>query len=369
MQFRADLFDGLLALLAGRGLACLFTARDRGPRQKETKMEKEQIDNAVAKTLAAYRQIARIEFGGGGYTLDVDSPRIQVLRMTNQHGVGHLRELAAALVESLGKFPERTSRLGEVDNIVDFNCGAGLNGVALALLAQASGHNPILHFVDHAREAVNFAVELAQHFQVHAVGHVVRKKFANDEAESSDSAVLESTWLEPEVPPLTGSTIVFAGHALSCWVFNQSAGAANRQRILEAQNTAVLQTLASRLDPCASLYVGDVDVGSRFAYGINFMTDRLNDTARELIFTHCCYPPNQSPGDNRRPKYAAFTELGPARVPATTPGDDLVLWPTLDNEIVITATELAAVMGDIQSCSGTIDSNALDEVLSSLVMS
>jgi len=332
-------------------------------------MNQEQIDEAVKKTLATYRQLARIEFGGGGYTLDVDSPRIQVLRMTNQHGMGHLRELAAALAESLRNFPERTSRLGEVDNIVDFNCGAGLNGVALALLAQASGRSPIVHFVDHAREAVDFAVELAQHFHVHAVGHVVRKKFTNDEAESSDSAVLESTWLEPEVPPLTGSTIVFAGHALSCWVFNQSAGAANRQRILEAQNTAVLQTLASRLDPCSSVYVGTVDVGSMYAHKITFMTDRLNHTARELVTTHRCSPWNESPGDNRRPKYAAFAELGPARVPVTTPGDDLVLWPTLDNEIVIAASELAAVIGDVPPCSGTIDSNALDEVLSSLVMS
>jgi hypothetical protein len=283
--------------------------------------------------------------------------------------VGHLRELAAALAESLRNFPERTSRLGEVDNIIDLNCGAGLNGVALALLAQASGRNPIVHFVDHAGEAVNVAVELAQHLQVDAVSHIVRKKFANDEAESSDSAVLESVWLEPGFSPLTGSTLVFAGHALSCWTFNQSAGAANRQRILEAQNTAVLQTLASRLDPCASLYVGDVDVGSRYAHGIHFMTDRLNDTARELITTHRCCPPNQSPGDNRRPKYAAFTELGPARVPATTPGDDLVLWPTLDNEIVVTANELAAVIGDVPPCSGTIDSNALDELLSSMAMS
>jgi len=291
------------------------------------------------------------------------------LRMTNQHGVGHLRELAAALAESLRKFPERTSRMVEVDHIVDLNCGAGLNGVALALLAQASGRSPIVHFVDHAGEAVQFAVELAQHFHVHAVGHVVRKKFANDEDESSDSAVLESVWLEPGFSPLTGGTMAFAGHALSCWIFNQSAGAGNRQRILEAQNTAVLETLASRLDPCSSVYVGTVDVGSMYAHKITFMTDRLNHTARELVTTHRCTPWNESPGDNRRPKYAAFAELGPARVPATTPGDDLVLWPTLDNEIVITTTELAAVIGDVQSFSGTIDSSALDEVLSSLVAS
>lgn len=333
-------------------------------------MKHEHIDEATEKTVQAYRETAVIEFGGGGYTLDVDSPRIQVLRMTNQHGVGHLRELAAALSESLRHYPERTSRLAEVGNIIDLNCGAGLNGAALALLAQASGRNPIVHFVDHSVEAVAFAVELARHLRVRAVGHVVRKRFANDEAESSDSAVLESTWLEPEFAPLSGSTLVFAGHALSCWIFNQAAGAANRQHILEAQNTAVLQTLASGLDPCAPVFIGDVDVGSSYAHGIHFLTDRLKQSmAREQISSHRCYPPNQSPGDNRRTKYAAFAELGPAHVPESTPGDDLVLWPTLDTEIVMTTTELAAMVGDAQSCSGTIDSSPLDEVLSSLVMS
>jgi SAM-dependent methyltransferase len=333
-------------------------------------MNSENIDEAVQKAIAAFRQIGRIEFGGGGYTLDVDSPRIQVLRITNSHGVGHLRELAAALNESLRHYPERTSRLAGVDNIIDLNCGAGLNGAALALLAQASGRNPIVHAVDHSVEAVAFAVELAQHLQVRAVGHVVRKKFANDEAESSDSAVLESTWLEPEFAPLSGSALVFAGHALSCWIFNQAPGAANRQRILEAQNTAVLQSLASQLDPCAPVFIGDVDVGSSRAHSIHFLTDRLKQsTAREQVNAYRCYPPNQSPGDNRRAKYAAFAELGPAHVPESTPGDDLVLWRTVDTEIVITATELAALVGDVQSCSGTIDSSPLDDVLSSLVMS
>jgi SAM-dependent methyltransferase len=333
-------------------------------------MKQEDIEKAVEKTLHAFRESAVIEFGGGGYTLDVDSPRIQVLRMTNSHGVGHLHELAAALQESFRHHPERTSRLAEVDNIIDLNCGAGLNGAALALLAQAGGRNPIVHFVDHSAEAVAFAVELAQHLQVHAVGHLVRKRFVNNESESSDSAVLDSTWLEPEFAPLAGKTLVFAGHALSCWIFNKAAGAANRQEILEAQNTEVLRTLASRLDPCARVFIGVVDVGSSRAHGIHFLTDRLmQSTAREQITSHRCYPPNQSPGDNRRVKYAAFAELGPAHVPGSTPGDDLVLWPTLDTEIVVTTTELAALVGDAQSCSGTIDSSPLDEVLSSLVMS
>jgi len=333
-------------------------------------MEKEQIDNAVAKTLAAYRQIARIEFGGGGYTLESDSPRIQVLRITNQHGRRAFKELEFALIESLRHFPERTSRMVEVAQIIDFNCGAGLNGIALALLAQASGRNPTVHFVDHAGEAVNFALELAQSVQVNAVGHVVRKKISGDDSEWSNCVVLESAWPEPEFAPFTGNTLIFAGHALSCWIFNRAEGAVNRQRILEGQNTAVLQALAGRLDPMSSCFVSCVDVGSMYAHGIHFITDRLKQTTpREVVTSHRCYPPNASPGDNRRGKYAAFTELGPARVPVSTPGDDLVLWPTLDTEIVITATELAAVIGDVPPCSGTIDSNALDEVLSSLVMS
>lgn len=333
-------------------------------------MNSQNIQEAVERTTRLYRELARIEFGGGGWTLAADSNRLQVLRVTNQHGVGHLRELAAALAESFRNHPERASRLVEVDNIVDFNCGAGLNGVALALLAQASGRHPIVHFVDHSVAAVDFAIELARHSHVRGVGHVVRKKFANEEAESSDCAVLESAWLEPWFPPLTGSTLVFAGHALSCWIFDQSAGAANRQRILEAQNTAVLQALASRLDPCHPVFIGDVDVGSSYAHGIRFLTDRLKQTtSRELLTSHRCYPPNQSPGDNRRAKYAAFAELGPAEVPLSTAGDDLVLWPILDTEIVITTTELAALVGDVQSWSGTIDSTALDEVLSTLVMS
>lgn len=333
-------------------------------------MKRDDIEQTVEKMIEAYRKFASFEFGGGGWTLEADSPRVQVLRVTNQHGVGHLRELAAALFESLSHYPERASRLVEVENIVDFNCGAGLNGVALALLAQASGDKPTVHFVDHAAEAVGVALELARQLQVHAVGHVVRKKIANDESESSDLAVLESAWLEPGLPTLSGSTHVFAGHALSCWIFDQSAGSANRQHILEAQNTAVLQSLASRLDPSANLFVGAVDVGSMYAHGIHFLTDRLNqNTSRELITTHRCYPPNESPGENRRGKYAAFAELGPALVPASTPGDDLVLWRTVDTDVVITATELAVLIGVFETCSGITDSTALDEVLSSLVMS
>lgn len=169
---------------------------------------------------------------------------------------------------------------------------------------------------------------------------------------------------------LVGSTLVFAGHALSCWAFDQSAGAANRQLILEGQNTAVLQSIASRLDSSASCFVGELDVGSAYAHRINFIIDRLSkNTPPELISTHRCFPPNASPGENRRGKYAAFAELGLALVSGLTSGDDLVLWPTLDTDVVITATELAALIGDVETRGGATDLTALDEVLSSLVMS
>jgi hypothetical protein len=334
----------------------------------ETLMNPKFIDEAVQQVIRAYRAVARVDFGGGGWTLAPDSPRLQVLRVTNQHGVGHLRELAAALEDSARHYSDRTSRLVDVDNIVDLNAGAGLNGIALALLAQVTGRNPTVCFVDHSVEALNVALEVANLLGIHAVGHLVKKRIA--ESKSSDVAALESVWLEPEFPPLIGNTLVFAGHALSIWIFDRSVGAANRQRILEAQNTAVLHALASQLDPSAPCYVADIDVGTGYAHGVDFILNRLTQiTPRAIATRHRCYPPNQTPGDNRRPKNAFFVELGPALVPASTPGDDLVWWPTLDTEIAVTATELAALIGDVQSCSGTVDSTPLDEVLSSLVMS
>jgi len=278
---------------------------------------------------------------GSGYTLQPQATRARVVAMTRAHGLNHLHELADGLAQLAAKDAELFERLVSSRNIVDLNCGAGLSGLLLAVLASEKAAARVF-FVDHSKAAVDFAVELAAHLGIAASGSVVEKNFVGaPHGELPDhSGMLTGATLSPAIPALVGSATIVAGHALSVNKF----GPGNRQSNLQLQNRLILAQIDHALARDANLTLVDLDIAT---YGLTMddfaaMVRAPGNSAgaRPLGQSFTAFPSNRTPGKSGKIKYFAVQQLD-----ALTRVDTLVAWPVGDEEILLSESEVDAIVG------------------------
>jgi len=280
---------------------------------------------------------------GSGFTLHPQATRARVVAMTRAHGLCHLHELADGLAQLAAKNPELFARLVSSRNVIDLNCGAGLSGLLLAVLAsETTGCRAV--FVDHSKAAVDFAVELAEHLGIAASGSVVEKQIVG--APSGEipehNGVLTSAILDPAPPNLEGPTTIVAGHALSCFKVNSPG---NRQSNLQLQNKLVLAQIDQALARDADLTLVDLDIA---IYGLTMdefaamvRASGNSAAARPLGQSFTAFPSNRTPGKSDKIKYFAVQQLE-----ALTRVDNLVAWPVGDVEILLSESEVDAIVGE-----------------------
>ncbi|MBM4232059.1 MAG: hypothetical protein FJ184_15265 [Gammaproteobacteria bacterium] len=280
---------------------------------------------------------------GSGYTLQPQATRARVVAMTRAHGLNHLHELADGLAQLAAKDAELFERLVSSRNIVDLNCGAGLSGLLLAVLASEKAAARVF-FVDHSKAAVDFAVELAAHLGIAASGSVVEKNFVGAPPGEipEHNGILTSATLSPAMPALVGPTTIVAGHALSCFKVNSPG---NRQSNLQLQNRLVLAQIDKALALDANLTLVDLDIA---IYGLTMddfaaMARAPENIAaqRPLGQSFTAFPGNRTPGKSDKVKYFAVQQLE-----ALTCVDNLVAWPVGDVEILLSESEVEALLGE-----------------------
>lgn len=300
------------------------------------------IVSCVQRLERAFQEIRGVG-AGSGYTLQPHATRANVVAMTARYGLSHLNELADGLTRLKADDAQLFAQLISSRNVVDLNCGAGFSGLLIAMLAGNEATNPTLVFVDHAKAAVDFAVELAAWLGVNASGVVVVKQFVGAPVgELPDhSGLLASAVLMPAVPQLTGPTAIVAGHALSCHKFAPG----NRQANLNLQNRLVLAQVDQALARDSDLFLVDVDID---AFGLT-MHDFVamirasgNSSApRPMGKLFRAWPSNRTPGKEGRQKYFAVQQFE-----ALPCADNLVAWAVGDFEILLAESEVEALIGE-----------------------
>lgn len=301
-----------------------------------------KIEEAALRVERGFRDIAGTA-AGNGYTLQPQATRANVVAMTQTHGLCHLHELADGLAQLAAKDPKLFARLVSSRNVVDLNCGAGLSGLLLAVLASEKAACRVV-FIDHAKAAVDFAVELATQLGLAASGSVVEKLIVG--APSGEipehNGMLTSAILQPAPPNLEGATTIVAGHALSCFKVNNPG---NRQSNLQLQNRLVLAQLDQALACDAALTLVDLDIAiygltmDDFAAMVRAPGNRSLARPGGKIFT--AWPSNQTPGKTGRCKYFAVQQLE-----ALHRVDNLVAWAVGDVEILLSESEVDAIVGE-----------------------
>lgn len=301
-----------------------------------------KIEGAALRVERGFRDIAGTA-AGSGYTLQPQSTRANVVAMTRAHGLNHLYEMADGLAQLAAKDAELFARLIASRNVVDLNCGAGLSGLLLAVLASETASCRVF-FVDHAAAAVDFAIELATQLGIAASGSVVAKHIVGAPPGEipEHNGILTSATLSPAMPNLEGPTTIVAGHALSCFKVNSPG---NRQSNLQLQNRLVLAQIDQALARDADLTLVDLDIAT---YGLKMddfaaMVRAPGNSAatRPLGKSFTAYPGNQTPGKSGKIKYFAVKQLE-----ALTCVDNLVAWPVGDFEILLSESEVEALLGE-----------------------
>lgn len=302
----------------------------------------ESIEAAVAEIDSAFRDICGVG-AGSGYTLQPHATRANVVAMTERYGFSHLNELADGLTRLSAQDTQLFAQLISSHNVVDLNCGAGFSGLLIAMLAGNEATNPTLVFVDHAKAAVDFAVELAAWLGVNASGVVVVKQFVGAPVgELPDhSGLLASAVLMPAVPQLSGATTIVAGHALSCHKFAPG----NRQANLHLQNRLALAQVDQALARDSDLYLlqCDIDTHSLTMHDFVAMIRASGNSSapRPMGKLFRARPSNRTPGKEGRHKYFAAQRL--EALPCV---DNLVAWSVSDFEILLSESEVEALIGE-----------------------
>jgi len=278
---------------------------------------------------------------GSGFTLHPQATRARVVAMTRAHGLNHLHEMADGLAQVAAKDAELFARLVATRNVVDLNCGAGLSGLLLAVLASEKAAARVF-FVDHSQAAVDFAVELAEHLNIAGSGSVVEKNFVGaPHGELPDhTGMLTSATLCPAMPNLEGPTTIVAGHAISVNKFAPG----NRQANLQLQNRLVLAQIDQTLARDADLTLVDLDIA---IYGLTIddfaamlRAPGNSAAARPPGQSFTAFPSNRTPGKSGKIKYFAVQQLEALRRI-----DNLVAWPVDDVEILLSESEVDAIVG------------------------
>jgi hypothetical protein len=300
------------------------------------------IREAVFRVETAFEEICGIG-AGSGFTLQPTATRANVVAMTQVHGIVHLREMADGLSQLAARDPGLFDAITATRNITELNCGAGLGGLLVALLATEAGPPPSLIFIDHAPAAVHFAVELAGKLGLKATGAVVEKEFAGvapGEVPDHNGNLLSAT-LQPALPQLFGPSTVVAGHALS--VNNFAPG--NRKANLALQNRLALAQVDAALDPAESVVLLQLDIAHRMAATMPDFAGLIcakgnASTHRRTSAVFEASPANRTPGREGRRKYFATLRLAP--LPSL---ENLVAWAVGDGELLLTEFEVEALIG------------------------
>lgn len=300
------------------------------------------IMQAAEQVERAFREISGTA-SGSGFTLQPHATRQNVVAMTATYGLSHLHELADGLARLKAQDEKLFAQLIGSRNVIDLNCGAGLSGLLIALLAGREATSPTLVFVDHAKAAVDFAVELAARLGVKASGVVVVKEFVGAPmGELPDhSGLLASAVLMPAIPQLSGATTIVAGHALSCHQFAPG----NRQANLNLQNRLVLAQVDQALARGSDLFLLDVDIAANGLTMVDFVAmvraSGNSSATRPAGKVFSAWPSNRTPGKEGRKKYFAVQQL--EALPCV---DNLVAWGFGDFEILLAESEVQALIGE-----------------------
>lgn len=327
-------------------------------------INQEVIENAVDRVVGALAEVAGRGGGGRAWTLPVGATRVDVVAMTQAFGIRHIYELRDVLSDLLRRRPDFLSRfLASPGTIVDLNSGAGLNGLLLALLAKAEGRTAVVRFVDHAPAALEFAMQLAELIGVAASPHLVTKKFDDPAASDPDgNSTIATADLTPAMPLINGATLIFAGHGLNCWRFDQRAESQRRQENLELQNTRILQSIGRQLDSRSEVFLLQVDVGASSALRVDWLADKVTTfAARDRQSIDAIRVANRSGREGASNKYAGLVELAPTSAPVGAEADLRILFPTMGADILLTLGELDALLGDPQPPLPPCESDLLGE--------
>lgn len=302
----------------------------------------DKIHGAVARIESAFREIARIG-SGSGFTLHPTATRANVVAMTQMHGLCHLRELADGLVTQSEQEPDLFAQLVASQNVVELNSGGGLSGLLVAMLAATDAKAPRVFFIDHAKAAVDFAVELAARLDVQASGFSVIKHYLNAPPNElpDNNGTLTSATLEPALPQLAGPTTIVAGHALSVNTFAPG----NRQANLALQNRLILGQVDQALDPAARVVLLQLDIAHCMAstmpdFQAMICAKENSSRNRNISSVFEASPANRTPGKEGRGKYFAALQLD-----ALPCADELVVWSVGDCEILLSKSEVDALIG------------------------
>lgn len=330
------------------------------------KISNEEIEGAVDRVAGALTGLTGFAVGGRAWTLAPNGGRGDVVRMTRRYGVQHLFELRDVLSELARRRPELLGRLLHNPGvIIDLNAGAGLNSLALALIAKSKGVKLVVRFIEHAPAALEFALELAEAVGVDASGHLVTKNFADAGGQDPEGmSTLTNAHLAPPVPAITGPVLIFAGHAINCFKFGDEPHRERRQLNLEAQNSIILRRLAAELDPAAAALLMQVDVGASSAWRVDWLADQIDTVApRARQVSEHFRVTNRSGREGALSKYAALVELAPITTSVGAQAENLILFPAMYEDIFVTADELDALLGNPQPAMSLCDTEELDLLL------
>jgi hypothetical protein len=304
--------------------------------------KKTLVEKTVARLESGFFEISGVA-AGSGFTLQPSATRANVVAMTQTHGLCHLRELADGIVTLSEQEPDLFAQLVASQEVVDLNCGGGLSGLLVAMLAATEGQAPHIFFIDHAKSAVDFAVDLAARLGIEAAGLVVSKQFLNaPTGELPDhNGLLVSAKLVPAMPQLSGATTIVAGHALSCHVFELG----NRQDNLDLQNKTVLAQIDEVTDRRAGLLLVDVDIaffGRDMDDFVTMLRASANSSSHRPVGKYFgARPENRTPGKKGKFKYFAAQQLD-----AIPSSENLVVWAVGDGDLLLTESEVEALIGE-----------------------